>query len=322
MANKAEHTATYDVSASLMWQTLSDWSAPFITSANSPAGVEDVKSSGVGATRSVVMLDGSAKWAEKITKYDDASMTWSYVLTEAPPPPFLMKLDTFECSFSVKAVGKGCKASISCVYDMHDGVELFPPEQLAGMYKGWADAAAVYAINKLADGREYLGHHKVQDVLKAAISKVLKERPTNPIKALGEILQPTELVGMPCIHLVWKVPKADEALVDEYWKSHEAWMRASHVMGVDGDDAVAPRLLEFYISKGEELSNPMDPASEKTGNLLYIMSETYAAPSGIASHMAKGTADWPGMSKFGEMGAKYGAFAEVGSTSVFTHLSM
>ena len=167
MANKAEHTATYDVSASLMWQTLSDWSAPFITSANSPAGVEDVKSSGVGATRSVVMLDGSAKWAEKITKYDDASMTWSYVLTEAPPPPFLMKLDTFECSFSVKAVGKGCKASISCVYDMHDGVELFPPEQLAGMYKGWADAAAVYAINKLADGREYLGHHKVQDVLKA-----------------------------------------------------------------------------------------------------------------------------------------------------------
>jgi hypothetical protein len=35
------------------------------------------------------------------------------------------------------------------------------------------------------------------------------------------------------------------------------------------------------------MNNPMDPASGETGNLLYIMSETYAAPGGIAAHFAK-----------------------------------
>jgi len=144
---------------------------------------------------------------------------------------------------------------------------------------------------------------------------------TSVFTCLSDVAVPMATAkGQPCIHIVWRVPTADEAEVDAYWKSHQNWMRSSHVMGLEGDDAVAPRLTSFYISKGEELNNPMDPASGKTGNLLYIMSETYAAAAGIGSHMEKGTKDWPGMAKLGEMGAKYNVFMEAGTTSVFTNL--
>ena len=159
------------------------------------------------------------------------------------------------------------------------------------------------------------------------IGEILKEMgplfggPPEAMLGTTQFAYPEPLVSRPCIHIVWRVPSADEAEVDAYWKSHEEWMKGSHVMGLEGDDAVAPRLLEFYISKGEELNNPMDPASGKSGNLLYIMSETYAAAAGIGSHMEKGTKDWPGMAKLGEMGAKYNVFMEAGATSVFTCLS-
>ena len=126
--------------------------------------------------------------------------------------------------------------------------------------------------------------------------------------------------GQPTIHMVWRVPAADEKAVDAYWLGHQEWMRKSHVMGLEGDDKVAPRLTSFSINKGKELNNPLDPASGETGNFLYVMSETYAAPEGIGSHMEKGTADWPGMKEIGSMSEKYGVFMEAGACSVFTNL--
>ena len=127
-------------------------------------------------------------------------------------------------------------------------------------------------------------------------------------------------VGRPTIHIIWRVPKEDEAEIDAYWKSHETWMRGSHVMSLEGDDADKPRLTSFSINKGKELNNPMDPSSGFTGNVLYVMSETYAAPSGIASHMAKGGAEWSGMADLGPKHEKYGVFMEAGSCAVFTNL--
>ena len=97
-------------------------------------------------------------------------------------------------------------------------------------------------------------------------------------------------------------------------------MRTSHVMSLEGDDAATPRLTSFSINKGKELNNPLDAASGETGNFLYIMSETYAAPEGIASHMAKGGEEWPGMKELGGMVEKYGVFMEAGACSVFTNL--
>ena len=127
-------------------------------------------------------------------------------------------------------------------------------------------------------------------------------------------------VGQPSVHIVWRVPEADEAEIDAYWKGHETWMRGSHVMSLEGDDADKPRLTSFSINKGKELNNPMDPSSGFTGNLMYIMSETYVAPEGVASHMAKAGAEWAGMPDLPVKHEKYGVFMEAGSCSVFTNL--
>ena len=96
-------------------------------------------------------------------------------------------------------------------------------------------------------------------------------------------------------------------------------MRASHTMGTAGDDAEKPRLTSFYIAKGKELNDPMNPESGETGNLIYSMSETYAAPTGIAKHMELATKDWPGMASLPEKAEKYGVFMHVGAASVFTN---
>ena len=115
-------------------------------------------------------------------------------------------------------------------------------------------------------------------------------------------------VGQPSIHLVWRVPSSDEAAIDAYWKAHELWMRKAHTMGLEGDDATKPRLTSFSINKGKELNDSMDSASGFTGNILYIMSETYVVPEGIGSHMAKAGAEWPGMKDLGPNQGKYGVF--------------
>ena len=98
-------------------------------------------------------------------------------------------------------------------------------------------------------------------------------------------------------------------------------MRANHTMGVDGDDSEKPRLTSFYITKGKQPVDPMDPSKGETGNILYSMSETYAAPEGIAKHMELGGANWPDMPKLVELMGEYGLFMEVGATTVLTNLT-
>merc|ERR1711933_244140 len=69
-----------------------------------------------------------------------------------------------------------------------------------------------------------------------------------------------------------------------------------------------------------ELKNPMDPASGETGNIIYVMSETYVAPQGVAKHLELGMAKWPGMKNLGELHGKYGVFMEIGNLKVITCL--
>lgn len=176
----------------------------------------------------------------------------------------------------------------------------------------------------MADAKSYLEAQGLSDAMKEAVKTIIVERPPDAIKRLGELMlakADTTAIGRPTIHIIWRVPAADEAIVDEYWKSHEAWMQGSHTCGTEGDDATNPRLLKFYIAKGKELNNPMDPASGETGNILYVMAEVYAAPTGIGKHMEKGGAEWSGMKDLGPWHAKYGVFMEAGSCSVFTTLS-
>jgi hypothetical protein len=55
-------------------------------------------------------------------------------------------------------------------------------------------------------------------------------------------------------------------------------------------------LLEYTVSKGPELSNPLDPGSEPTGRTIFVLDEYYESPAGIARHWQDATDNWPDLS--------------------------
>ena len=142
-----------------------------------------------------------------------------------------------------------------------------------------------------------------------------------PAAAAAPAAAPTGIVGRPTINMCMSVPAEKEAEMDELFKGHETWMRSQHKMGADGDDSEMIRLLEFYISKGKEPVDPMDPSKGETGNLLYIMSEVYAAPEGIGKHMEEGGKNWPGMASFPAAAMEFGKLVQIGACTVLTCLA-
>jgi len=91
-------------------------------------------------------------------------------------------------------------------------------------------------------------------------------------------------------HLVvmFTVGPDDVAEGDRIFASHGEWMKG-HTRA--GDEA----LLEYSISKGPELSNPMDPSSEPTGKTIFVIDEYYASPAGIALHWQDAADNWSDM---------------------------
>lgn len=82
--------------------------------------------------------------------------------------------------------------------------------------------------------------------------------------------------------------------------SHKPWMKSTHHQ--DGDKA----LLRYNVSTAPELSNPLDPNSEPTGNTIFILAEVYESGAGVADHFEQAAASWD----------DYGAFMEwVGATN-------
>jgi len=157
----------------------------------------------------------------------------------------------------------------------------------------------------------------VKDAKVEDITEALKGLSSEDLKKVQDAMMAAaagaKLVGSPTIHIALRVPKDKEAEMDEYWKSHEALMKSDHKLGVGPED-----LLEFYISKGMELKDPMDPNSGETGNLLYVMSETYVSPQGIAKHMEIMGSKWEGMKTLGEKCKEYGVAVQIGSAKVLT----
>lgn len=87
--------------------------------------------------------------------------------------------------------------------------------------------------------------------------------------------------------------------VDRIFASHAEWMEKTHHR--DGDLA----LLSYNVCKGAEVSNPLDPASEPTGNTTYSLTEVYETPAGLADHWKQGQESWQDFSAF--LGAAQGA---------------
>ena len=73
---------------------------------------------------------------------------------------------------------------------------------------------------------------------------------------------------------------------DRIFRSHQTWMEATHHR--EGEKA----LLSYDVSKGPELSNPLDPSSEPTGNTIFVLSEVYQSYAGLADHFEQAAATW------------------------------
>ena len=96
-------------------------------------------------------------------------------------------------------------------------------------------------------------------------------------------------MGKSHLVIMFTVGPDDVAEGDRLFASHGEFMK-SHPR--EGDVA----LLDYTVSKGPELSNPMDPNSEPTGNTIFVVDEHYESPAGIARHWQDTTDNWPEMS--------------------------
>jgi len=83
-----------------------------------------------------------------------------------------------------------------------------------------------------------------------------------------------------------------EAEGDAVFESHAAWMERTHYK--EGDKA----LLMYTVTKGPELSNPLDPASPPTGNMMFSLTEIYAKRAGVEDHWQQALRNWEGFEAF------------------------
>jgi hypothetical protein len=99
------------------------------------------------------------------------------------------------------------------------------------------------------------------------------------------------------IVVMWTVGPEDVAEGDRIFDSHAAWMTGH---SRDGDTA----LLTYRITKGPELSNPVDPSSEPTGNTMFVLNEMYESPAGVAEHWRLAAESWQDLPAFLEWTAR------------------
>jgi hypothetical protein len=85
--------------------------------------------------------------------------------------------------------------------------------------------------------------------------------------------------------IVYTVEADDVPEWDRIFASHGEWM-TGHPR--EGDTA----LLSYTISKGPELSNPLDPNSDPTGRTVYVLDEYYETPAGVARHWQDAMENW------------------------------
>ena len=80
------------------------------------------------------------------------------------------------------------------------------------------------------------------------------------------------------------VPQDQEARVDKLLASHREFMKNTH--SVTGD--METRLNSYSVIKAPEMVQFGDPSKGMTGNIIYILSEHYETPNGLANHLEAG----------------------------------
>jgi hypothetical protein len=79
---------------------------------------------------------------------------------------------------------------------------------------------------------------------------------------------------------------------DRIFASHAAFLEKTHYR--EGELA----LLRYNVVKGPELSNPLDPGSEPTGNTCFVLAEVYENPAGLEDHWKQGSENWEDFQAF------------------------
>jgi hypothetical protein len=78
---------------------------------------------------------------------------------------------------------------------------------------------------------------------------------------------------------------------DRIFDSHARWM-TGHPR--EGDAA----LLSYKISKGPQLSDPLDPNSAPTGNTIFVLNEIYESSAGVDNHWKQAIETWQDLPAF------------------------
>jgi hypothetical protein len=104
-------------------------------------------------------------------------------------------------------------------------------------------------------------------------------------------------MGKAHIVIMWTVGPDDVAAGDRLFESHGKWMTGHPREG-------AAALLSYSISKGPELSNPVDPNSDPTGNTTFVLDEFYESPAGVVEHWKQAVETWQDLPAFMDWTAK------------------
>ena len=104
-------------------------------------------------------------------------------------------------------------------------------------------------------------------------------------------------MGKTHIAAMWIVSPDDVPEGDRLFESHGRWMT-----GHPREGAVA--LRSYSISKGPQLSNPLDPNSAPTGNTIFVLSEVYESPAGVDEHWKQAAETWQDLEKWMEWSAR------------------
>ena len=118
--------------------------------------------------------------------------------------------------------------------------------------------------------------------------------------------------GQKTINFALCVSSEDAEIVEKAIAEHADWMRKIHSLEAGG----GIHLVDYYVTKSEQLNNPLDPSEGTTGNILYSVNETYVEKDGLDQHMQQGM-QFEHFPKIAETFLGYGkAFVVMGGTVI------
>ena len=103
------------------------------------------------------------------------------------------------------------------------------------------------------------------------------------------------------------VPAEEIEMVEKLFASHRNFMENTHT--VTGE--AATRLNSYSVIRMPEMTQFGDPSKGMTGNMIYILSEHYETPEGLAMHLAAGN-KWSDISIMQELMYKYSVAVGIG----------